>query len=219
MNEQDENPLDHGEAGPEAGPKTGLRGERTRNQLLKIAIRRFAERGFRETSVSAIAREAGLSPAAVYAYFPDKHGLFIAAFDHDATALLDRVLPGSAPLSPDAAPVSGDFRMLPLAYAALPKHPLARRVLEGHEPDLVPRLFDLPSSRKLRTNLEQLITIGQQLGRARTDIDPSLIATGLETIFISLLMTAVQAGVTEDEERRQGVFALIRAATQPPGSD
>ena len=40
------------------------KGERTRRRLLDIAVQRFAADGFRRTSVSDIAREAGLTPAA-----------------------------------------------------------------------------------------------------------------------------------------------------------
>ena len=40
------------------------KGDRTRRLLLEIAVRRFALDGFRRTSVSDIAREAQLSPAA-----------------------------------------------------------------------------------------------------------------------------------------------------------
>src|SRR5262249_56215036 len=64
------------------------KGERTRQRLLDIAIRRFAEDGFRRTSLSDIARAAGLTPAAAYAYFAGKGGLFQAAVDADAGALI-----------------------------------------------------------------------------------------------------------------------------------
>src|SRR5215211_4621154 len=65
------------------------KGERTRQRLLDIAVRRFAADGFRRTSVSDIAREAGLTPAAAYAYFAGKDGLFQAAVDADASALIE----------------------------------------------------------------------------------------------------------------------------------
>ena len=52
-------------------------------------MRRFAADGFRRTSVSDIAREAGLTPAAAYAYFAGKEGLFQAAVDADAGALIE----------------------------------------------------------------------------------------------------------------------------------
>src|SRR5918995_6351493 len=65
------------------------KGARTRQRLLEIAVRRFAADGFRRTSVSDIAREAGLTPAAAYAYFAGKDGLFQAAVDAHASALIE----------------------------------------------------------------------------------------------------------------------------------
>ena len=46
----------------DAEPAT--KGERTRRRLLELAIERFGERGYRATSVSEIARAAGLTQAA-----------------------------------------------------------------------------------------------------------------------------------------------------------
>jgi AcrR family transcriptional regulator len=212
---------DQGDAAapPPSSPRT--RGERTRMRLLEIAIRRFADGGFRDTSVSSIAREANVTPAAVYAYYPDKEGLFVAAFDHDATALLDQVLPAVFDLS---AAVSGkdalDERigLLPRVYQALPKHPLARRVLQGHEPDMVPRLFDLPSARSLTADLESMIQLGQSADMIRSDIDPHAVAVGLQTVLLAMLIAAVQANVTQDLTRRDGVVALISAALRQPPS-
>jgi len=178
---------------------------------LETAIRRFGDRGFRETSLSAIAREARVSPAAVYAYFPDKEGLFIAAFDHDTNLLIDTVVT-QAPV-PQLAPWIG---LLPRVYAVLPQHPLTRRVLEGAEPDLVPRLFDLSSARRLRQTLAAAIRAAQQAGVARQDIDADVIATGLETLIVATVLAAVQARITGDEDRRAGVLALIVAAIRRP---
>src|ERR671910_1608635 len=73
------------------------KGERTRQRLLEIAVRRFAADGFRRTSVSDIAREAGLTPAAAYAYFAGKDGLFQAAVDADASALIEAARSAGGP--------------------------------------------------------------------------------------------------------------------------
>ncbi|MBK9972033.1 MAG: helix-turn-helix transcriptional regulator [Acidimicrobiaceae bacterium] len=48
------------------------KGERTRERLLRAAVDRFGSTGFRATSVSQLSRDAGLTPAAAYAYFDDK---------------------------------------------------------------------------------------------------------------------------------------------------
>ena len=79
----------------------GTKGDRTRRRLLDLAVRRFAADGYRRTSVSDIARDADLTPAAVYAYFAGKEALFQAAVDADASAL-DRRGPGRGRRSADA---------------------------------------------------------------------------------------------------------------------
>jgi len=47
-------------------------GEQTRAKILRTAKRLFVEKGYFNTSVKDIAREAGISPATVYHYFSGK---------------------------------------------------------------------------------------------------------------------------------------------------
>ncbi|MFZ5827911.1 MAG: TetR/AcrR family transcriptional regulator [Bacillota bacterium] len=55
-----------------------IRAER-RKQILETAIPLFARQGFDATSVSQIAREAGVSHGTIFLYFPTKEELFTAA--------------------------------------------------------------------------------------------------------------------------------------------
>jgi AcrR family transcriptional regulator len=54
------------------------RGEATRGQLIAIATRMFAERGYDDTSIEAVLREAGVSRGSLYHHFPSKEALFEA---------------------------------------------------------------------------------------------------------------------------------------------
>jgi AcrR family transcriptional regulator len=54
------------------------RGEATRGQLIAIATRMFAERGYEDTSIEAVLREAGVSRGSLYHHFPSKEALFEA---------------------------------------------------------------------------------------------------------------------------------------------
>jgi AcrR family transcriptional regulator len=182
------------------------RGERTRQRLLEVAIRRFAERGYRETSLSAIAREAGVTPAAVYAYAAGKEGLMRAAFEHDVELLFDEAVPG---VDDVPAPWLG---LVPLMLAGLPAHPLAHRVLRGLEPELTPRLRDAPSLGLLRAALERTLRAGQQAGSVRPELDAAQVARGLEALLVSLLLAAVQTGPSD---AGQGVLALLATALLP----
>src|SRR5215208_1915313 len=53
--------------------------EERRDQLIDAAVAEFAANGFHATSTTEIARRAGISQPYVYALFPNKHELFLAA--------------------------------------------------------------------------------------------------------------------------------------------
>ena len=187
------------------------KGERTRNRLLEIAIRRFAAEGYRRTSVSDVAREAGLTPAAVYAYFAGKEALFKAAVDADAGALIDEAGPTVGTAHARAQFASRVAELL----ARIDDHPLARRVLAGQEPEVVGRLLDLPSLQVLTATFAEQLAAGQETGDVRRDIDPTAVATGMEAIVLCLLMGVVQAGVDPASEMGAGVAEVLDAALRP----
>jgi AcrR family transcriptional regulator len=58
---------------------TRISSEERREQLVDAAVTEFAENGFNGTSTTAIAKRAGISQPYVYALFPNKHELFLAA--------------------------------------------------------------------------------------------------------------------------------------------
>ncbi len=185
------------------------KGERTRQRLLDAAVGRFAREGFRRTSVSDIARDAGLTPAAAYAYFPNKDALFKAAVDADAGALIERARPHR-----DHATLADWLAMPAQLHAGLARHPLARRVLGAQEPEVLPQLLELPSLAELRAQLADDLRAAQREGTVRADIDADAIALGLESIVLAILMSGVH--VEPDEDRVAGVLAVLDAATRPP---
>jgi AcrR family transcriptional regulator len=63
-----------------------------RDQVLDAAIAEFAEHGFHGASTPAIARRAGISQPYIYALFPSKKAVFLAAH----TRVVDRIRDGFA---------------------------------------------------------------------------------------------------------------------------
>ena len=55
--------------------------EERQEQVVEAAIREFAERGYEAASTAAIAERAGISQPYIYALFPSKLDLFLAAYD------------------------------------------------------------------------------------------------------------------------------------------
>jgi AcrR family transcriptional regulator len=56
-------------------------------EIMEAARRVFAERGFKDASVAAIAREAGLAKGTLYLYYPSKSEIYWAALRSGLTAL------------------------------------------------------------------------------------------------------------------------------------
>jgi AcrR family transcriptional regulator len=177
------------------------KGERTRRRLLELAIDRFGARGYRSTSVSEIARAAGLTQAAAYAYFAGKEDLFVAAVDADASALIDGAYAGVEELAlPQFFPA-----FIVALSADLASHPLARRVLAGREPDVIPRLVELPAMQAVTARMESRLRHAQSAGKVRADIDPARLCAGIEAIVVALLLSMVQIGGTPTRRHQTGV--------------
>jgi AcrR family transcriptional regulator len=190
------------------------KGERTRARVLDEAVQRFAADGFRGTSVAAIARAAGVTPAAVYAYFDGKEGLFDAAVDHDAAALITEAMDEEGWPEGEAW-----LQVIPRLLSGVERHPLARRVLAGLERDAALRLLQIPALRDLETTVADDLRVGQSLGLVRDDIDVELMASGLESLVLSILIAVLTTGMgAADERRTQGVFAVLGAAVRPSGA-
>jgi AcrR family transcriptional regulator len=65
-----------------------MTGKERREQLLGIARRLFAERGFEGTSIEEIAAQAGVSKPVVYEHFGGKEGLYAVVVDREVDHLL-----------------------------------------------------------------------------------------------------------------------------------
>lgn len=65
------------------------RGKRSRKEILDVAVRLMAERGYAATSVSTVCQETGLPKSAIYHHFQSKAGLLSAVMEHNARKFFD----------------------------------------------------------------------------------------------------------------------------------
>jgi AcrR family transcriptional regulator len=187
------------------------KGELTRQAILHAAIDRFGRDGYRSASVADIARDAAVSGTLAYAYFPNKEALFLAAVDEDAAAVINEGL--SAILDdPSAGPDDWRQALLVTLVAAVERHPLARRLLAGLEPDVTDRVLEIPALAELRKACIERLRTDQAAGLVRTDIDPAAVANGMVTIILSLLMSVVQIGGGIADNYGPDVTAVFEAA-------
>jgi len=70
-----------------------------RQQIIDVAMRMFATRGYAQTATADIASEAGISEPTIYRHFANKQALYLAVLEHGKNELLEawRDIEQSAP--------------------------------------------------------------------------------------------------------------------------
>jgi len=187
------------------------KGEQTRRSILDAAIDRFGRDGFRSTSVTDIARTASVGGTVAYAYFDIKEALFLAALDDDVAALLSE---GLTQIEGERSSVAWHQELFFTLVRAIDSHPLARRMLAGLEPDVTPRVLEIPALAALRAGVAERLGHEQDQGLVRADIDPNQVGNGMIAILLSLLMSVVQIGQEATSAYADDVAAVLRAAMQ-----
>ncbi len=197
---------------PEAGRAPETKGAQTRRAILGSAIDRFGRDGLRSTSVADIARDASVGGTVAYAYFPNKEALFLAAVDEDATGVIQEGLATVLDV-PDIR--RWHDSLIFTLVGAVGRHPLARRLLAGLEPEVTVRVLDIPALTELRKACTELLRTGQAEGTVRPDIDPAAIVA----LMLSVLMSVTQLGSEAAVAYSQDVAAVFEAAlTAPAGT-
>jgi len=186
------------------------KGERTRARLLRVAVDRFGKYGYRGTSVSQLSRDAGLTPAAAYAYFDDKETFWRMAVGADLDGLRAEVQVKAAH---SERPIIDSMAAV---IEGLQTHALARRVMvEGSADDL-----RLVLAHPLFAGTTRMVAIGlaarQSTGVLPRHASAEQLALGIETVIFSLVLSVVRAGMHEAPERIDAVVALLQAAAGGP---
>jgi AcrR family transcriptional regulator len=195
------------------GREAATKGERTRQAIIDAAIARFGRDGFRATSVADIARDAAVGGTVAYAYFPNKEALFLAAVDEDAAGVIRE---GASSFIEEVEPTDWRETLILLLLDAVERHPLAKRLLAGLEPEVTARVLETPALADLRKACAQRLRTEQLNGTVRPEIDPVRIANGLVSIVLALLMSVVQVGGDTARTYGADVAAVLEAAVGIP---
>jgi AcrR family transcriptional regulator len=160
------------------GTPASTKGQKSRHELMVIAIDCFARFGFQGSSVDRIARMAGVTKGAIYYHFRDKEDLL-------AAAVADRIAGFEARVQNACAGVDADQALRRIAEVCLEHaesndHPrfiitLMVEAIETNE-EISAQLRDM--MRRFRGFLRNLIREGQERGVFRADRDARAVAGG-----------------------------------------
>lgn len=144
-----------------------------RQEILDRAIEVFAERGADRTSLRSIAREVGVTHAALTHYFGSLEELLVAVYqESNAPAHRHEVVPEDAtPVERmiESARTNREVPGLVQLYSSL----VASALENGHP---VAREFATARFADLRTRFAEVIRQQQARGRLRRDADPDAVA-------------------------------------------
>ncbi|MFC5909219.1 TetR/AcrR family transcriptional regulator [Streptacidiphilus monticola] len=179
---------------------------RNREQLLAVATRVFASADA-ETSMRAIAREAGVGIATLYRHFPTRESLVEAVYRDQVVRLTN----GATELLADAAPAVALRRWMDLfGEWVAAKTGMLDTLLTVIESGTVAHAR---TRDELLTAISSILEAGRAAGDLRSDVTPEEVAAGLIGIFT----VAHQPGNTVTADRLLDILLDgLRPPARPP---
>jgi TetR/AcrR family fatty acid metabolism transcriptional regulator len=180
-----------------------------RKQILKAAVKVFAEKGYHGCRISDVAEEAGVAYGLVYHYYGNKDGLLASVFDTNWAVFAKAVN--------DVADTAGLSmfeklsQIVELAFQAFELFPLVVKVLvlEFGRNARLGETLESPAVAEVLGSIARIFEDGRRSGELFEGIDPyamSVIFMGtLETAFVSFVLTSggarskMQSNVTLDK--------------------
>lgn len=160
--------------------------EEKRERILRVAREEFANNGFEHTSIQQIAKKSDISVGSVYKYFENKDSLF-AMIVQDGLSSLEELLLGLASSEDDII---------------IKAEKIIRALLKfsREKPELIKLYCSLTTGgnseflNELSQRIEavsasiytQTISIAQETGDVRKDVNPAFFAFLLDSIFMML---------------------------------
>jgi TetR/AcrR family fatty acid metabolism transcriptional regulator len=219
------------------GPSVVPRAERTpttpqkddkRKQILKAAVKVFAEKGYHGCRISDVAEEAGVAYGLVYHYYGNKDGLLASVFDTNWAVFAKAV--GDVADADGLSMFEKLQQIVELAFQAFEMFPLVVKVLvlEFGRNARLGETLESPAVAEVFSSIARIFESGKRSGELYEGIDPdamSVIFMGtLETAFVSFVLTTsgarskVQANITLEKMKSTLLAMTKRALIGQPSS-
>jgi TetR/AcrR family transcriptional regulator, cholesterol catabolism regulator len=146
-----------------------------RRRILDVAKRHFTARGFKGTTLDAIAEEAGCAKGALYLEFADKETLLRAVVQETFAAVRERF---AAEVVAISSPLARLGETLRFAYRQLAREPLFNRLMRDDAELRALGSSNEEDGRAARAQIEQLVSWveeGIARGEIRPDVDRNIV--------------------------------------------
>ena len=179
-------PLRRGQRGRQRQPR---RERDTRRQILDASLRLFSEHGFARTTVRDIARNAGITDAAIYYHFASKQDLLEALFEEKGIVpALQELEQAAGELAPRDALLSIGRQAMSLMESSRDFLRLVFMEALGSEPGAVAQYRSLME--RWEKGLSRLLRVYMQRGQLR-QVDADLAARQMVTVVFAAFLDAL----------------------------
>lgn len=183
----------------------------TRNNILAVAAKLFAQQGFEKTSISAIAKGAGVSDPSVFRHFKTKENLLLAVFRHTRQQMntVARLFAES-----DLDPVDTIVKSFEsLSRLILDEEPDFGTVLlvEGRKASARGRPL-VDESEEFSRIIEEVIRKAQEQGVFRKDINVQALRQAILGVTESLVLGRIWEKTAAEEEHFSANYSETEAA-------
>jgi AcrR family transcriptional regulator len=189
-----------------------------RRQIIDAAYQCFARKGFHQTSMRDIYRQAGLSPGAVYHYFDSKDAIIEASFEFDYER--SRNLFEAAAASPD--PLKALIDLLNFFFQGLKaaaEMGAGRVNVQGWAEGLVNPQLGERLQRFLayyQDSVAGLIRKAQDAGQLNAELDPMALGQVILSLYYGLELQKSLNPALEVDLYAAAAQSLLRPARQNP---
>ncbi|WP_417913199.1 TetR/AcrR family transcriptional regulator [Candidatus Electronema sp. TJ] len=185
--------------------------QKTRTAIMEAAFTLFGERGYENTSISALAKAAGIGKGTIYSYFSSKSEILLAFCEDELDCLhleLQRTIPADAPLEEKLLHVF----MYEFRYVTKNKgfgRTLMRELI-------FPKELTTEKSRQIEEQFIQffvlMFTEAQERGQLRRDIDLTLTCGHFYALYLMALSAWHSGRLPSEEDVRAALQVMFRQA-------
>jgi AcrR family transcriptional regulator len=177
------------------------RGQATRDNLVAVATRLFAERGFEGTSIEAVLDEAGVSRGSLYHHFASKEALFEAVFQATETRIGVELLERAEGMTDPVAILHAGS----LAWMELAGDPVVQRIVLIDAPAVLgwERWRAIEEENALGT-----IKAGMELAAQQGRLRPELADAFAHTLLAAVNELALMIARADDQKATQHTAQL-----------
>lgn len=190
------------------GRIAGVSADETRGRVLASAASLFAASGYDGGSIADIARDAGVTSGAIYAHYPSKAELFVAALQRHGSDQVERLLAFDA-AGDDTIKVIADRGQSLIRR----RHPEGALLVEAivaaqRHPEVATLLAERFSNRE--SQLAELLDVGKRAGVVDATIPTSAVSRFLVMLSLgSLLVAALDLPEVDEEDWTEVIIDLV----------